>query len=352
MMPCQAQNETARRVDALLEPPCQPVDPTFESLVGLCGDVYASCEYTSSGLATKTTSRKRASGMDKTVRKLPILHTTLAAPNQDFTQKMDNTSADVADGQTRKRSRKSNRKRQNPTEDDHWYKYAQKRVNDEESRKGAILKTSYKCSMPGCTAIKTRQRNTVSNGIEMLIFHGFHNHPISSVLQEQMTAQGNKFNTEHTPGKRLQRVYSGKNSNKKTPRSAQHQSLAMSAWGPTQAAPASSIENASFTTVSMEQASPDSVTDSKLTEVSSLPQETCLTALMEVAPLPQESCLDMFIVDTTLDVFIDVTLNVVHETVVADMDSTQVVVGSKLLEEDVYEMLLWDDLPRNNLGLA
>ena len=52
-----------------------------------------------------------------------------------------------------------------------WRKYGQKRLEND-----AVLKLSYKCSVPGCMARKVVTRNTVEQGPVRVILYSRHTH--------------------------------------------------------------------------------------------------------------------------------------------------------------------------------
>ena len=68
---------------------------------------------------------------------------------------------------------------------DQWVKYAQKRVRD-GNKPAAVLKQSYKCQRPGCFARMVTEKNTYRNQPVHFVFHGAHNHSITSQLHEKM----------------------------------------------------------------------------------------------------------------------------------------------------------------------
>jgi hypothetical protein len=73
-------------------------------------------------------------------------------------------------------------------EEEKWLKYAQKRVGEGGVAK-AVLKQSYRCQQPGCLAIMVTEKNTHRDGPHAptnFVFHGAHNHSITSQLQDQM----------------------------------------------------------------------------------------------------------------------------------------------------------------------
>ena len=66
-----------------------------------------------------------------------------------------------------------------PVPEPRWKKYSQKRVAGHQGVPRAVLKQSYKCQHPDCTAVKVTCRDTVHDGPyspQLLEFFGLHNH--------------------------------------------------------------------------------------------------------------------------------------------------------------------------------
>jgi len=111
---------------------------------------------------------------------------------------------------------KTSRKRKSCNEETHaccvvpmkWRKYAQKRVADGDDRQ-AILKQSYKCTVPHCNAVKVTSRNTGRDGPSGPVnyeFHGMHTHAISPELQTLMGASTSEVFPAYAGGRLKRKI--------------------------------------------------------------------------------------------------------------------------------------------------
>jgi hypothetical protein len=90
-----------------------------------------------------------------------------------------------------------------PVPEPRWRKYAQKRVAGHGVPR-AVLKQSYKCQHPDCTAVKVTCRDTVNDGpygLQRLEFFGVHNHEVSVSLQAEMCCALSTFDPTYTGGR-------------------------------------------------------------------------------------------------------------------------------------------------------
>ena len=90
-----------------------------------------------------------------------------------------------------------------PVPEPRWKKYAQKRVAGHGVPR-AVLKQSYKCQHPDCTAVKVTCRDTVNDGpygLQRFEFFGVHNHEVSASLQAEMCCALSTFDPTYTGGR-------------------------------------------------------------------------------------------------------------------------------------------------------